>query len=99
MLCFNVDLEIRFNFELGNTERTLDECEFVMVEAVDVIGVKIELVKCEMTRDLSLERYRFIESNEVEDSPTAEEASKEKLENLTNTNALKDNIELLTILN
>ena len=43
MLCFNVDLEIRFNFELGNTERTLVECEFVMVEVVDVIEVKIEL--------------------------------------------------------
>ena len=43
-----------------------------------------------MTQEiLSLERYRFIESDEVEDSPTAEEASKEILENLTNTNALK----------
>ena len=51
------------------------------------------------SRDLSLERYRFIESNEAEDSPTAEEASEEILENLTNTNALKDNIELLAILN
>ena len=45
MLCFNVDLEIRFNFELGNTDRTLVECEFVMVEVVDVIEVKIELDK------------------------------------------------------
>ena len=43
MLCFNVDLEIRFNFELGNTERTLVECEFVMIEVVDVIEVTIEL--------------------------------------------------------
>ena len=35
MLCFNVDLEIRFNFELGNTERTLVECEkFVNVDKV-----------------------------------------------------------------
>ncbi len=26
MLCFNVDLKIRFNFELENTQRTLVEC-------------------------------------------------------------------------
>ena len=37
------NLEIRFNFELGNTERTLVECEFVMVGVVDVIEVNIEL--------------------------------------------------------
>ena len=41
--CFNVDLKSRFHFEFGNTERTLVECEFVMVEVVDVIEVKIEL--------------------------------------------------------
>jgi hypothetical protein len=27
MNCFNVDLEIRFNFEFGNTQRTLVECK------------------------------------------------------------------------
>ena len=30
MNCFNVDLEIRFNFEFGNTQRTLVECEFCL---------------------------------------------------------------------
>ena len=27
MNCFNMDLEIRFNFEFGNAQRTLVECE------------------------------------------------------------------------
>ena len=27
MKCFNVDVEITFNFEFGNTERTLVECK------------------------------------------------------------------------
>ena len=30
MNCFNVDLEIRFNFEFGNKQRTLVECEFCL---------------------------------------------------------------------
>ena len=30
MNCFNMDLEIRFNFEFGNTQRTLVECEFCL---------------------------------------------------------------------
>ena len=30
MNCFNVDLEIGFNFEFGNTQRTLVECEFCL---------------------------------------------------------------------
>ena len=30
MYCFNVDLEIGFNFEFGNTQRTLVECEFCL---------------------------------------------------------------------
>ena len=30
MNCFNMDLEIRFNFEFGNTQRTLVEYEFCL---------------------------------------------------------------------
>ena len=30
MNCFNVDLEIGFNFEFWNTQRTLVECEFCL---------------------------------------------------------------------
>ena len=30
MNCFNMDLEIRFNFEFGNTQRTQVECEFCL---------------------------------------------------------------------
>ena len=30
MNCFNVDLEIGFNFEFGITQRTLVECEFCL---------------------------------------------------------------------
>ena len=30
MNCFDVDLEIGFNFEFGNTQRTLVECEFCL---------------------------------------------------------------------
>ena len=33
MTCFNVDLEIGFNFEFGNTQRTLVKYEFLEARA------------------------------------------------------------------
>ena len=44
---------------------------------------------CNNTQRSFIERYRFIEGNEIEDSSDSEEASEEILENSTNTNALK----------
>ena len=52
---------------------------------------------CDNTQRSFIERYRFIEDNDIEDSFKAEEASVEILEKSTNTNALKYNNGLLAI--
>ena len=42
MNCFNVDLEIRFNFEFGNTQRTLVECEICLPHLLEETTFKIQ---------------------------------------------------------
>ena len=42
MNCFNVDLEIRFKFEFGNTQRTLVECEFCLPHLSQETTVKMQ---------------------------------------------------------
>ena len=46
MNCFNVDLEIGFNFEFGNTQRTLVECEFCLA----YLSQETTLVRAECVR-------------------------------------------------
>ena len=42
MICFNMDLEIRLNFEFGNTQRTLVECEFCLPHLSQETTLKIQ---------------------------------------------------------
>ena len=42
MKCLNVDLEIRFNFEFGNTQRTLVECEFCLLHLSQETTLKMQ---------------------------------------------------------